>query len=80
MAPGAWIEKLESITITRGATIMAMDTRDSGARREKTAREYASDVWQGFLQAPTSDKIFAGVMIVVAVAAALLPVKRYPEE
>ena len=61
---------------------MAMDTRDNrdGARREKTAREYASDVWQGFLQAPTSDKIFAGVMIVVAVAAALLPVKRYPEE
>ena len=35
---------------------MAMDSRDrDGARREKTAREYASDVWQGFLQAPTAN-------------------------
>ena len=61
---------------------MAMDTRDRDFYRRRlfSAREYASNVWQGFLQAPTSAKIFAGVMIVVAVAAALLPVQRYPEE
>ena len=57
---------------------MAMDTRDrDGGNRNKTAFEYASDVWQGFVQAPTSDKIFAGVMIVVAVAASFFCVCEY---
>ena len=61
---------------------MAMDTRDrDGARREKTAREYASDVWQKFVESTSRQKLMACAMAVVAVATlVLIPTDKFPEE
>ena len=61
---------------------MAMDTRDrDGARREKTAFEYASDVWQGFVESTSRQKLMACAMAVVAVATlVLIPTDKFPEE